>query len=301
MWYNNSIKQSKTCIIIPNRRDEIMDISFHSSAERNFKGDKQVRAFLYSDYFIAPHNHDFYEVNIVLKGEGTHQIENACFDVKTGDVFMIPPMVAHAYYDTKNLNVYHILLKKSFILNNRKESKSIPGFLQFIEIEPFLRRHFPREMFLHLSLEQLISLKTDLSLIEDNSVFDTEELKPLKNHTVWKILYWFSSLLCEQIFNKDRKSSDDIQIIKALEYIHKNYDEKITIDLLCEISFLSRSTFLRRFQKMCGCTPMKYLNKYRCEMAVDMMKHSGCSKTEIANMCGFYDLSHMESSIKRLL
>lgn len=278
-----------------------MNISFHSSAKQTFKEVDQIRAFLYSDYSIEPHNHDFYELNIVLNGKGTHQIENARFEVKAGDVFMIPPMICHAYYDTENLDVYHILLKERFILDNRKELEGVPGFLQFIEIEPLLRQHFPNKRFLHLSYEQMINLKADLNIIEDNGAFDTEELAPLKNHTIWKILYWLSSLLVKQMFNKDTKSNDDIQIIKSLEYIHKNYDQKITIDLLCEKSFLSRSTFLRRFREMCGCTPMKYVCRYRCGKASDLIKYTDYSKTEISHMCGFYDLSHMEASIKRLL
>ena len=278
-----------------------MDINFHCSEEKNFSQEKQVRGFLYSNYSIEPHNHDFYEVNIVLKGEGTHQIESACFGVKTGDVFIIPPMVAHAYYNTKDLDVYHILLKKEFILSNRNEYKDIPGFIQFIEIEPFLRQHFSGEIFLHLNFEQLVTLKSDLSMIEDNGIFDTEELAPLKKHTVWKMLYWLSNLLFKQMLDNNTRANYDIEIIKCLEYIHQNYNQKITIELLCEKLFLSRSTFLRKFQKVCDCTPMKYVNRYRCEKAVEIMKYSNHSKTEVAQMCGFYDLSHMETSIKRML
>ena len=278
-----------------------MDISFHCAEDQVFCGEKEIRGFLYSDYSIEYHNHDFYEVNIVLKGEGTQRIENACFRVKTGDVFIIPPMIAHSYYDTKDLDIYHILLKKNFILRNRKEFKDVPGFLQFIEIEPYLRQHFSKEMFLHLNYEHMIKLKADLICIEDNGEFDKKEFYPLKYHTVWKILYRFSYLLLKQMYEKDTRSDSDIEIIRTLEYIHQNYDKKITIDLLCKISFLSRSTFLRRFERMCGCTPMKYVNRYRCETATDMLKYSAYSKTEIAHMCGFYDLSHMESSIKRLI
>lgn len=280
-----------------------MDIKFHCSSEQNFKGkNRHVRAFLYPNYSIAPHNHDFYEINIVLKGEGTHQIEDACFKVKTGDVFVIPPMTVHAYYDTKGLDVYHILLKKKFVLSNQKEFKTIPGFLQLIEIEPFLRQHFASEMFLHLSNSQMMDLKTDLSLLEDNSSFDTEELIPLKTHTVWKILYWFSNLLFNQMQRNEKKQLNkyDIEIINALEYIHQNYDKKITVKLLCEKTYLSRSTFLRNFSNVCGCTPMEYTNRYRCKKALEKMEHTSFSKTEIAHSCGFYDLSHMERTIKRL-
>ncbi len=281
-----------------------MDIKFHCGIERNFPYKwQQVRAFLYTDYSIEPHTHDFYEMNIVVSGKGKHQIENACFDVKAGDVFIIPPMTVHAYFDTKALDVYHILLRKNFILDNQKESANIPGFLQLVEIEPFLRQHFSNEVFLHLSQNQLMQLKNELSFIEEHNALDTEEMAPLKNHITWKILYWFSYLLFKQVHKEDKECLNKyhIEIIKILEYIHKNYMDKITIDLLCENSFLSRSTFLRSFCNVCECTPMEYVNRYRCKKALEMLDNSNLSKTEIAHSCGFYDLSHMERTIKQLL
>lgn len=280
-----------------------MDIKFHCDSKQNFKNEhQQVRAFLYTDYSIEPHNHDFYEMNIIIRGKGTHKIEKACFGTETGDVFMIPPMKVHSYYDTEDLDVYHILLHNDFIINNQKENSSIPGFAQFTEIEPFLRQKFSKKMFLHLSHGQMLQLKTDLAFIEDNSVYDTKEMMPLKEHTTWKILYWLSALLSDQIYDKSKKTLNkhDMEIIRILEYIHQNYDSKITIDLLCQKSFLSRSTFLRRFRDVCECTPIEYVNRYRCKKAMEMIDNTCSSKTDIAYHCGFYDLSHMERTMKRL-
>ncbi len=280
-----------------------MDIKFHCDMEQNFKNEKQmVRAFLYKDYSIEPHNHDFYEMNIIIKGRGKHQIENVCFNVKTGDVFVIPPMAIHAYYDTEDLDVYHILLQKKFIIDNQNESANYPGFIYLVEIEPFLRKCFSNKLFLHLSYSQLMTLKSDLSIIEENGMFDTEELQPLKNHTAWKVLYWMSSLLYHQMQKNDEKALNkyNIEIIKVLEYIHQNYDNKITIESLCKKAFLSRSTFLRTFRNLCECTPMEYINGYRCKKALEMIDNSNFSKTEIAHKCGFYDLSHMERTLKKL-
>ncbi len=277
-----------------------MDIKFHCDSEKLFKNEKQqIRAFLYSEYSIEPHTHDFYEINIVLKGSGTHQIKDACFNTKTGDIFIIPPMTVHAYYNTNNLDVYHILVHKKFILENQAESVTIPGFVQLMEIEPFLRQHFSSAMFLHLSPNQFLQLKSDLSFIDDDN-FNNEEFMPLKKHTMWKILYWLSDLLFKQIQTVKKNSLNKYEsyIIQALEYIHLNYSDKITIEMLCKKTFLSRSTFLRSFYSVCACTPIQYLNRYRCEKAIEMIKTGNFSKTDIAHLCGFYDLSHMERILK---
>jgi AraC family L-rhamnose operon transcriptional activator RhaR/AraC family L-rhamnose operon regulatory protein RhaS len=278
----------------------MVDIKFHCDEERNFHKGFSVRAFTYTDYCIEMHTHDFYEVNIVLSGSGMHCIEKGKFKVKCGDVFVIPPMVAHAYTDTENLEVYHILLQKSFVSQNKSETENVDGFLQLTEIEPILRSNFSNAFFLHLNQSQLLQLKNELEFIDDNSTFTWEECAPLKYHTIWKILYWFSSLLKEQL-SADTDSDEkkyEVQIISALEYIHKKYNEKITIETLCNMTFLSRSTFLRSFKAVCGISPIEYLNRYRCKKAIEQLDSVNCSKTEIANNCGFYDLSHMERTLK---
>jgi len=276
-------------------------MKFHSTAIRNFRNKQEhVRAFEYQDYSISPHDHDFYEMNIISSGSGTHTIENASFRVKPGDVFIIPPGVMHSYVETEHLNVYHILLRKSFIEKNRKEAEHIPGFLQLIEIEPFLRQNYSDAMFLHLSGSQMIELQSDLKIITDQSRLNQESLFPLKEHIAWKILYWFSFLLSEQLYHKPHTASAQTQaIFRTLEYIHQNYGEKITIDELCKISFLSRSTFLRNFQSICGCTPLQYLTGYRKKQAIERLEQNELSKTEIAHACGFYDLSHMMRILKK--
>ena len=278
-----------------------MNIEFHCDAKRSLGDEKcAVRAFLYTDYSIPPHNHEFYEMNIVLRGVGTHEIENSRFRVKAGDVFVIPPMTVHAYCDTRELDVYHILIRKNFITGNMTEAASIPGFLQLVEIEPFLRRHFSDAMFLHLGAGELVKLRGELAFIEDGGEFDREELYPLKHHSLWKILYSLSYMLYRQLHSskKDTKNKYEHSVLTALEYIHQNYFEKITIEDLCAITYLSRSTLLRSFGEICGCSPTVYLGRYRCERAAELMNSAAMSKTEIANACGFYDLSHMERMLK---
>ena len=278
----------------------MVDIAFHCDEEKNFSTGYSVHAFTYVDYSIPMHNHAFYELNIVMSGTGIHSIENCSFRVKCGDVFVIPPMVAHAYTDTKDLEVYHILFQKKFFEKNRDEATKVSGFLHLTEIEPFLRGNFSNNFYLHLSQIQLLQLKNELSFLDDNGPFSWEEYSLMKYHTVWKILYWFSGLL-NQNLHSTHSSIDryELQIIDSLEYIHKNYGEKISIESLCQKTFLSRSTFLRSFKRVCSISPTEYLNRYRCKKAIEQLECHNYSKTEVAHNCGFYDLSHMDRILKK--
>jgi len=278
-----------------------MNIKFHCDEDTNFKTESSfVRAFTYTEYSIGPHTHDFYEVNIVMGGCGMHQIESSVFFVGIGDVFVIPPMTVHAYYNTEHLEVYHILIKKDFIRSNQAEAITMPGFLQFVEIEPFLRQNFSDSVFLHLDTVQLSEIRDELRFIEDGGYFDREEFSALHRHTTWKIIYYFSYLLRKQLEGDSKKKLKKyrIQILNTLEYLHRHFSEKITIDDLAARVYLSRSTFLRSFQDVCGCAPIQYLNEYRAKKAIELSNDSSMSKTDIAHLCGFYDLSHMERSVK---
>jgi AraC family L-rhamnose operon transcriptional activator RhaR/AraC family L-rhamnose operon regulatory protein RhaS len=278
------------------------EIKHHADLKGNFpRKREQVRAFIYTDYSYPEHDHEFYEMNVVLSGSGVHVIENARFNVKAGDVFMIPPEAIHAYYDTKGLDVYHVLFHRDFILENNEEAIGVEGYLQFIEIEPFLRQNAPDAMFLHLSQNELSSLKAELDLIADDGIFGDEAHLPIKKHTALKILYYLSELLHRQLNSEQKNSKNKYEqlILGVLEYIHKNFAEKITVEMLCKMTYLSRSTFLRSFFEMCSCSPIVYLNRYRCKKASELIIGGEYSKTEIAHKCGFYDLSHMERFLKK--
>jgi AraC-like DNA-binding protein len=240
-------------------------------------------------------------MNIVLGGRATHQIEDAVFSVSPGDVFVIPPMVTHAYYDTHSLAVYHILFKKDFIRTNRDESQSMPGFTQLMEIEPFLRQNFSKSTFLHLTHKQLSDIELDINILDDSGEYNAKAFSPLRYHTAWKLLYNLANLLYMQTHGEPKSLTARYQqqILDTLEYIHKHYSEKITVELLSERLYLSRSTFLRNFRKVCDTSPVQYLNVYRVRRAKEMLGDGILSKTEIAQSCGFYDLSHMEKMLKK--
>lgn len=277
---------------------------FRSSASDNFFGQEHmVRGFLYTDYIISDHDHDFYEMNIIMNGRGIHKIESSCFYVKTGDVFMIPPMTKHAYFETENLDVYHVLIRRENVAQHYKEGSEIPGYLAFVEIEPFLRMHFPDAMFLHLSKSGLMTLKEELKILDDQSKYSKKEWFPLQEHAAWKMIYILSGLLYEQTridIHKEHKKNE-YAVIQSLEYIHQNYGGKIRIDDLCREAYMSRATFFRNFMDICGCTPSNYLNQYRLKKVNEILEYGNVSKTEAAQMCGFYDLSHMERTYRQLL
>ena len=277
-----------------------MKPKFHCIDSENFrfKGE-MVCAFTYKNYEISPHDHDFYEMNIVLSGEGIHKLGDASIKVCAGDVFVIPPGMVHAYEQCNKLDVFHILIRRKFIEQNKNETQSVKGFVQLMEIEPFVRGNLSKKIFVHLSPASLLNLKRDLEFIEELYYRNEKEFEPLKQHTTWKILYYLSDFMYRQIHETDKKTNNENTIMEILEYMHTCYGDKITVDTLCEKFFISRSSLMRKFNSICKSSPMEYLMGCRKKAAMELIDNGVLSKTEIAHICGFYDLSHMKKVIKK--
>jgi AraC-like DNA-binding protein/mannose-6-phosphate isomerase-like protein (cupin superfamily) len=74
---------------------------------------------------------------------------------------------------------------------------------------------------------------------------------------------------------------------KILTFIHENYAENITIDLLSEHASISRSECFRCFKHFTNKKPVEYINEYRLSIAAKLLMESGLSVTEVGSACGF--------------
>lgn len=86
------------------------------------------------------------------------------------------------------------------------------------------------------------------------------------------------------------KNQEKSPLNLALNYIHANYAEKITLDKLLQVSLLNRDSLNKIFRKNFKCTALQYLQQYRIKIAKELLTHTGLSLNEIAIATGFsYD------------
>jgi AraC-like DNA-binding protein len=87
----------------------------------------------------------------------------------------------------------------------------------------------------------------------------------------------------------------------ALEYIHTNYQNAITLDSLCTIVNLNRTSLNRRFKEKTGRTAMDYLLHHRIKIACEALTHTNLKMTELAQACGFkYDTYFIKQFTKKM-
>ena len=82
---------------------------------------------------------------------------------------------------------------------------------------------------------------------------------------------------------------------EVIKYISTHYADDITIDMLADYFFVSRSKLISDFKKSIGVPIKKYTVFVRISNAQHFL-NQGKSISETASLCGFYDNSHFIST-----
>lgn len=89
---------------------------------------------------------------------------------------------------------------------------------------------------------------------------------------------------------KMRKNNDKIKDLMV--YVHRHYQEKLSVSELAASVFLSERECFRIFQECLHMTPMQYIQNYRLQMACQMLLESKATITEISHACGLGSSSY---------
>lgn len=87
---------------------------------------------------------------------------------------------------------------------------------------------------------------------------------------------------------------------RALEFVHENLAEDLSIEDMARESYLSAFHFARSFKDTLGLTPHQYVLRNRIERAKRLIaKSPQLNLTEIGLSVGFFDQAHFTKAFKR--
>ncbi len=271
---------------------------YHSHADFFSHTSDLVHAFLMKDYEIGMHEQEFYEINVVAKGEGVHYIDNSRVSAKVGDVFIIPPKIGHGYVGGKDFDVFHVILSDGFMNKYIADLQQLPCFYTLFGAEPLMRGKTNNSLHLTLGRGVLDSTINILKQIASYTNYSDPGECLIRSSFAMAAI----GLLCNA-YNAsseriDQTVGEDRALMESISFIHERYFEKITIDDLTRIAHISRSSYIRKFKEICKMPPSAYVTKIRIESASNMLLSSSLSLSEIASRTGFYDASHFNKTFE---
>jgi transcriptional regulator GlxA family with amidase domain len=97
-----------------------------------------------------------------------------------------------------------------------------------------------------------------------------------------------------------QKNHDDKEILKAQDYIEKNFTEKITVDELADRFNIGRRSFERRFKKATNNTIVEYIQRVKIEAAKRSFESSRKNINEVMFDVGYTDTKAFRMVFKKI-
>ncbi len=113
---------------------------------------------------------------------------------------------------------------------------------------------------------------------------------------IWTILW--ENLSFETA--EGQKESEDLNITRNMvDFIQKNYAEKLTLAQIAEAGAVGQSKCCKLFSRYFDKSPIVYLNRYRLNKSLELLRNTDLSITETALSTGFSGASYYAETFKK--
>ena len=132
--------------------------------------------------------------------------------------------------------------------------------------------------------------------IYDGSLEENGESEILAEiYHLWGVIHKHTDISAE-----DTYKDENLTLIKRmLDYLYKNYNQKLTLKDLCTHAGIGKNKCTELFHQYTNMSPMEYLRYYRVEKGALLLKETDMSVTEIAYETGFSGASYFAESLRQ--
>lgn len=244
---------------------------------------KKEQLSSYPDFRAVSHWHDDLEFILILKGQMYYDVNGEKISLQTGEGIFVNSCCFHyGYSDLHNeCRFICILLSPQLLSVN---TYSIENHLN-----PLIKNiHFPY-LKLNPSIQWQNSILRDLEILYEYNVNQIQPFIILE-----KFAHIFRLLSENMNFFPDHdKNTEDILALTAMiGYVQKNHSNKILLKDISSAGNCCKTKCTSLFQKYLATSPILYLNRYRLEKSISLLRNTTMSVTEIAYACGFSNTSY---------
>lgn len=242
---------------------------------------------------VPMHWHEEFEIDYIIEGEGQIHLGNELYQVKKGDLILIPPNTLHAASPPESRLHYEAFVFHHSILGTGSRDRSsaaciypvMNGNLKLVRHIPCISENYP-------GIAECV--QEILESAQDNQALSDLLLKS----ALLKLFYLLEkipSLLCP---DEPAGISGDL-IRPALSFMEEHYRENITISRLAECCNLSPSYFMSCFKKIAGTGAIEHLSQLRIMKICEELLLTDDTISEIAFRNGFDNLANFNRQFQK--
>ncbi len=276
----------------------MQDCSTLYSAEGSFMLELQNYYLRQPYYKTEGHRHHYLELSCVKGGRGKYYVDDVVYDIEKGDVFVFNNIEHHDIDVVGDADLINMVIhfEPRFIWNeggnmfdyrylsiffNRSSSftNRLPNgneatqaiFNMMLQIEQeFINKNVGYELMIKVRLlEILVRIIRDFDYAADSSL-KLESIDP-------------------QLAT----------INKLLKYIDEHIEDEIRLQDLSEVVHMNASYLSTLFKRYNGIGPIEYISRKRIHKAVQYLKTTDKTITEIAGLCGFNNAANFNKTFKK--
>lgn len=217
------------------------------------------------------HTHKFASFSFVLCGNYTETVNSSPFPRQASTLIFHPPEESHAVVFENEVRIFSV----------------------------------------EFSFERLLKLKQHGVVFDDSTSCCSEETNMLGNKIYREFCRMdsFSKLAIEglilELLAEAARRKFGVQeknipfwLKRTKEFLHDNFTEAVTLELLAEIADVHPVYLSRIFREKFDCTIGEYVRRLRVEFASKQISTTENPLSEIALMAGFADQSHLSKTFK---
>lgn len=95
-------------------------------------------------------------------------------------------------------------------------------------------------------------------------------------------------------------SQKTIMLNETIKYIHDNYMNELSLDILAKRLYITPEHLCRSFKEATQKTVIEYINEVRIKKAKELLSTTDLPITEIAYLCGFNDSNYFSRKFKEI-
>lgn len=226
------------------------------------------------NYDVGNHFHDQHEFFFPIISDITVSIGQHTWLVKAGQAFYIPPRTIHSFQSNPKGHAERLILLIDELPIPKK--KTLPKVFQvhnlMIELVFYLLLYPNRNS--HKALLTALKQVLQEAFEEENRVYQNG-------------------------INLLIGITKDLRLRKALLYIEENYQNPLTIKMVCASAGLSTRSLNRLTTDELQLTPKQIITMARMERAKELIRIQNKSVTEVAFEVGYNSISQFVSSFRK--
>ena len=222
------------------------------------------------------HYHNFYEIDIVLDGEGESICNGNRFEIKKGMISVLSPEDIHSYN-----------------INDEMHEINIQFTYDAIDVEMISFFNNIKSNVTYVDDNKLYSIYSLFCLLHNAS--DITDSREYSSHLLESIILSFRGQFEQRALTD--KSSGVLQ--KILVYIHSHFKEDPKMKEVAELFYLNENYFSSMFKENMGICYKEYLRNLKLEHAKRLLVYTDYPITKIAYDSGYNSQSHFNRDFKK--